>query len=451
MDQKQQTIIQPRRLKGFQDYEPAVMWARQYFAAIIRRQAVHAGFQEIGTPALEYAETLLGQGSDETDKEVYKFKDHGERDVALRFDLTVPFARWVAENQGTLTLPFKRLQIGDVWRGEKPQKGRFREFTQCDFDIVGVDSEAADLEILLTLASTLAAFDCGAFTITVGHRPILSRLIQSLICSGPAENAVLVAIDKLAKIGLEKTCALIVEKTGCPLDQAKALISLAAPEAGQTETNLQKVLTALPGDSSVVAPFVHAADRARRLVSEVSQGRVRLRVDLSLARGLGYYTGIVFEMHHDELPGFGSVGGGGRYDGLVSRFSTRALSGVGGSIGLDRLVSGLAELGRLPPLPRPAAFVAVATPDAIEVAASVTGRLRRAGIIADFGMSSGKVAAQFKHADRLGAALVVILGTDEVARAEFSLKDMRDGSQVQGLPLAELEKVVTGRLTPKQP
>ncbi|MEI6398430.1 MAG: ATP phosphoribosyltransferase regulatory subunit, partial [Pseudomonadota bacterium] len=169
--------IEPRRLKGFRDYMPDLMESRSRFQGSIRHEAALAGFREIGTPVLEYAETLLGQGSDETDKQVYRFEDHGGRKVAMRFDLTIPFARFVAEHQGELVFPFKRLQIGDVWRGENTQKGRYREFCQCDLDIIGVDSVNADVEILSCFYRILSGFDLGGFTMRLGNRVLLSAML----------------------------------------------------------------------------------------------------------------------------------------------------------------------------------------------------------------------------------------------------------------------------------
>jgi histidyl-tRNA synthetase len=204
-------IIEPKRLKGFRDYMPDQMEKRLEIMDLIRREAALAGFRSIGTPALEYAETLMGQGSDETDKQVYRFKDNGDRDVALRFDLTVPFARFVGEHQGALTFPFKKLQMGDVWRGENTQKGRYREFTQCDLDIIGADTMMADIEVLSVFVRILSNAGCGGTTMALGNRRILSGLISTR-CPGltPAqETEVLIALDKLAKIGPAKVADLI--------------------------------------------------------------------------------------------------------------------------------------------------------------------------------------------------------------------------------------------------
>jgi len=421
------------------------MAARQRVMASMRHHAAVAGFIEIGTPALEYAETLLGQGGGDTDKEVYRFKDHGERDVALRFDLTVPFARYVAENQGTMVFPFKRLQIGDVWRGENPQKGRYREFCQADLDIIGSESLSSDVEILTTLAGVLHDLDVGNFTITIGHRPILTALIQ-LLLPGSHEGGVLIAIDKLAKIGREKTLGLIAAAAPqCPPDACARLLDLISPAGAEGETNLDAVISVFGANAGAVSTHVSRLRETLQLARElISSSRIRLRVDLTLARGLGYYTGIVFEMTHDELRGFGSIGGGGRYDGLVSRFSTRSLGGVGGSIGIDRLTAGLEELSRLWQAPAVQVFVVLATPDVRSYGLQLASRLRRAGFATDVALNDGvgKIASQFRHADRLGARLVVTVGTSELAAMTYALREMASGDERRDLPAAGLEKEI---------
>ncbi|MCX6126174.1 MAG: ATP phosphoribosyltransferase regulatory subunit, partial [Proteobacteria bacterium] len=220
--------IEPRRLKGFKDYLPALMETRARYQSLIRVQAQLAGFREIGTPALEYLETLLGQGGDETDKQLYRFEDHGGRKVGLRFDLTIPFARFIAEHQGELVFPFKRLQIGDVWRGENTQKGRYREFCQCDLDIIGVDTINADIEVITCLMRTLAQFSLGGFTMRIGNRILLSAIIRKAYpgIEASGEQQAMIALDKLDKIGASGVIGLLIKIPGSTSESADLLVSI---------------------------------------------------------------------------------------------------------------------------------------------------------------------------------------------------------------------------------
>jgi len=453
---KTQRLIEPKRLKGFRDYTPALMAQRQRVIAAVRRGARLAGFQEIGTPALEYAEVLLGQGGDETDKEVYRFVDHGERAVALRFDLTVPFARYVAEHQGEMVFPFKRLQIGDVWRGENTQKGRYREFCQCDLDIIGVESAAADIEVLICLMETIAEVAATPFTMAVGHRSILSAVIRQALptamaadAAQTAETAVLIAIDKLAKIGRDGVAKVLAALPGVEATEVAALLDIVTARTAAGDSDLGVVRRLLSGD----APALAAIDRLEETVATVrscggsGSDAGKIRIDLAIARGLGYYTGLVFETTLDQLPGFGSVSSGGRYDGLVSRFSSRSLGGVGGSIGLDRLVAGLEELGLATPEKTSTVFIAVATDDARRYAFTLAQALRRSGQACDIGMTAGKLGNQFKYADRCGYPLVLTVGSDEMQSQTFSMKHMAAGTEERGLAAAGLVAAVLKALT----
>jgi len=440
--------IEPRRLKGFRDYMPDLMEPRSYFQGLIRRHAKLAGFREIGTPVLEYSETLLGQGGEETDKQVYRFEDHGGRQVAMRFDLTVPFARFVAEHQGELTFPFKRLQIGDVWRGENTQKGRYREFCQCDLDIIGVDSLNADVEILSSFYGILCDFDVGGFTIRIGNRMLLSSILAATFpgLSAESETQLLIALDKLDKIGASGVMDLLVKLTSADPEVCKNLIAGLTSKDPSGWTDRVWVRKQLQTDSVALAEL----DRLDLLMTIMNSVVARkkggaIRLDLSIARGLGYYTGVVFETTLDGLPGFGSISSGGRYNNLAERFTNRSLPGVGGSIGLDRLLAGLEELGRIPKVGGETVFIAIATEDAVASALDLAQTLRSSGIACDIGLTAGKVGNQFKHADRLGYRNVVTLGTAEVQGGTYNLKNMQTGEERKGLPrdgiLAELGSV----------
>ncbi len=400
--------IEPRRLKGFRDYPPPLMALRNRVIDVVREEAELAGFQAIGTPALEYAETLLGQGGEETDKQTYRFKDNGDRDVALRFDLTIPFARFVAEHQGELTFPFRKLQIGDVWRGENTQKGRYREFCQCDLDIIGVDTAAADAETLGVFQRILQKIDCGPFTMRVGNRKILSALIKKFVGDAADEHKVLIAVDRLEK-NPDALASLL---------QGKELALL-----GALKGPFADVREALAGDPALVA-------ECARLEQTVALAGGSARVDLTIARGLGYYTGVVFETTLDQLKDFGSVSSGGRYNDLASRFTTRELPGVGGSVGLDRLVAAMEELGKVQDKQGAGpVFVAVAGDDALAHAIALAGELRTAGIATDVGLVP-KLGNQFKHADRLGSPFVIVVGATEMQAGAYKVKKLADGSEI---------------------
>ncbi|MEI6834610.1 MAG: ATP phosphoribosyltransferase regulatory subunit, partial [bacterium] len=279
--------IEPRRLKGFRDYLPDLMEARSLFQSKIRQHARLAGFREIGTPVLEYAETLLGQGGEETDKQVYRFEDHGGRKVAMRFDLTVPFARFVAEHQGELVFPFKRLQIGDVWRGENTQKGRYREFCQCDLDIIGVDSVNADAEIISCFYRILNDFDIGGFTIRIGNRKLLSALLGAVFLeiSEETETQALIALDKLDKIGADAVVELLAKLSPANHVKLRELIKglTSKDENGDTEKAWMKsMIVSNPEAMSELSRMDLLMNVMRSVVKQKPGGSICL--DLSIAR-----------------------------------------------------------------------------------------------------------------------------------------------------------------------
>jgi histidyl-tRNA synthetase len=441
--------IEPRRLKGFRDYMPDLMELRSGMQAVIRSKAKLAGFREIGTPVLEYAETLLGQGSDETDKQVYRFEDHGDRKVAMRFDLPVPFARFVAEHQGDLIFPFKRLQIGDVWRGENTQKGRYREFCQCDLDIIGADSATADIEILSCFYRILCGFDLGGFTMRLGNRVLLSALIQRALPEvGPeGEKEALIALDKLDKIGAPAVTGLLGKIAGATESGGARLLEVLLSKDSDGGSDRQVIRAFLTGNDSALAEM----SRMELILSAVaelakSESGGKCRLDLSIARGLGYYTGVVFETTLDQIPGFGSISSGGRYNNLAERFTNRSLPGVGGSIGLDRLLAGLEEMGKLTKQVSCPVFIAIATDDAIVAATMLAGKIRDHGIACDLGLTTGKLGNQFKHADRLGCKYVITLGTTEVASRSANLKEMSSGHEWKAVPVTELMTILDQKL-----
>ncbi|MDR3357060.1 MAG: histidine--tRNA ligase [Spirochaetaceae bacterium] len=329
-------LIEPRVLKGFRDFLPAAEIERRDLIARVEAVFRGFGFVPIDTPALEYAEILLGKGGGETEKQVYRFNDSGGRDVALRFDLTVPFARFVAEHRSLLPMPFKRYHIARVWRGENTQRGRYREFTQCDFDCIGSNCAAADAEILLIMKEALDAAGAGPFTIRLNHRGLFTRFLQTLDAAGRSVE-VLRAVDKLSRIGRDGVLELLAGELGDK--RAERIVSYVETKGGWDET-LDAMTEAAGGDNP-------DALRLRELRGFLRDTGVQdvFTLDPAITRGLDYYTGIVFETLLDGLPGIGSVCSGGRYDDLCGLYSREALSGVGSSIGLDRLIAALEASG----------------------------------------------------------------------------------------------------------
>src|SRR5262249_11016572 len=338
-------MIDPRTLKGFRDYLPDLMLQREWMMEQARRVYRSYGFAPIDTPALEYTEILLGKGGAETDKLIYRFRDHGDRDVALRFDLTVPFARFAAQYIGQLGTPFKRYHMGPVWRGENTQRGRYREFWQCDFDTIGTTANAADIEAALVIHDLIRPLGRARFTLRVNNRLVLNGLLEDL---GLADRAkpVLIALDKLPKAGPDAVRAEMTERAGLSAVQADRVLALA-----QTQGTNAEILDLLQRDFGGNARAAEGVRRLRELLAVAEAAGIppeRLRLDVAIARGLDYYTGTIYVTFIDDLPDIGSVCSGGRYDTLAALFTKQHLPGVGASLGLDRLLAALEELQRLP-------------------------------------------------------------------------------------------------------
>lgn len=420
--------IEPRTLKGFRDYLPGAMLARERLIDAARGVYRSFGYSPIDTPALEYLDVLTGKGSDETDKQLYRFQDHGGRWVGLRFDLTVPLARFAAQHIGELGAPFKRYHVAPVWRGENTQRGRYREFLQCDFDALGVSGVAADAEAIQVVNALLEAIGFERFTLRVNHRGVLTGLLEQLGLASDAA-AVLRALDKLAKAGEEKVIDEMTRGAGATADQAAAVLRLA-----KLEGSARDVLAAageLVAGSEAGAAGVARLTAVLDLAEAAGVPSERFVVDPSIARGLDYYTGVVFETLLDDLPGIGSVCSGGRYDDLVGVYSNQKLPGVGGSLGLDRLLAAMEELSG-PPTVRTAADVMIVQFDSQRLADyfALAARLRAAGLAVDVFPEPKKVGQQLKHADRLGVPAVVLAGEDEFAAGTWRLKRMSDGATI---------------------
>ncbi len=420
--------IQPRTLKGFRDLLPELMIARERLVAVAKRVYESYGFSPIDTPALEYTEILLGKGGAESDKQLYRFEDNGGRDVALRFDLTVPFARFAAQHVGALGVPFKRYHVGPVWRGENTQRGRYREFLQFDFDTIGTTDLTADIETVLVVHDLFDALEVGEFTIRVNNRRILNGLLEELDMQD-ATTAVLRALDKLPKVGADAVRSDLIEVAGASERVATRILEL----AGLTGSN-EEVLTALAelvGDSGPGARGVEELGAVVRGVGAAGVAAPRVAVDVSIARGLDYYTGTIMETFLADLPDIGSVCSGGRYDDLAGLYTSQHLPGIGASLGVDRLLAALDELDLIDRRTTPAevlvtSFDAERRDDYVALAR----RLRAAGHTVEVYPEARKLGAQLKYANRRGHQLAIIIGPTEWADGTAQVKHLGTGESV---------------------
>lgn len=403
------------------------MIPRERLIETARRVYRSFGFSPIDTPALEYLEILLGKGGEETDKQLYRFTDHGDREVGMRFDLTVPLARFVAQHAAELPMPFKRYHIATVWRGENTSRGRYREFMQCDFDTIGTRSVAADIETALVIHDLMRAIGFEDFTIRINHRKVLTGLLEKEGLAGAA-NAILRALDKLPKIGPEKVAEEMGRTAGVGEAQAQAILRLASIQ-GTNDAMLRQIGELVEGNPTgqeglAVLETVLSGVAA----AGASPGCVTL--DVSIARGLDYYTGTVFETFLGALPGLGSVCSGGRYDNLAALYTTQELPGIGASLGLDRLLAGMEELGLIAKVSTPApVLVPFFDKSRLHDYLRIAGWLRRAGVGAEVYPEPKKLGQQLKYADRRGFRLAVIAGESEFAAGTCQLKDLQAGTQ----------------------
>jgi histidyl-tRNA synthetase len=428
------TRITPRTLKGFRDFLPEAMIPREALMETARRVYRSYGFAPIDTPALEYLEILTGKGSEETDKQLYRFTDHGGREVGMRFDLTVPLARFAAQHATELGTPFKRYHIGPVWRGENTQRGRYREFMQCDFDTLGTTSVASDIETVLVVHDLMRAIGFERFTIRLNNRQVLTGLLEKLDLVDKSA-AILRALDKLDKVGREKVAAEM-QGAGATPAQADDVLTLAEVSGANAEI-LDRLAGLVAGSGTGEA----GAERLRQTLSGIAASGVeesRVRITPSIARGLDYYTGTVLETTLDDLPGIGSVASGGRYDNLVELYSSQPLPGIGASLGLDRLLAAMEELKIIEIVRTPADVLVVyfsqeRLDDYLKLAAAV----RAAGLAVEVYPEPKKVGKQLQYADRRGHRVALIAGENELAAGQCQVKDLTRGESVT-LPLAEV-------------
>ncbi|MEC9476364.1 MAG: histidine--tRNA ligase [Planctomycetota bacterium] len=421
-------------LKGFRDYLPQEMLQKDQMLRTVQQVFEQHGYPPLMTPALEYSEVLLGKYGEDGEMLLYRFRDNGDRDVAMRYDLTVPLARVLAEH-GEITMPFRRYQIAPVWRAEKPARGRFREFMQCDVDLVGVDSAAADAEMLVIGCAVMASLGIEQYRIRVNHRGVLSALCRLAGLESAGEVAFLRLLDKLDKIGVDAFRDQVGEIPVVDGDGVEKVLEIVLAESGDSRQRLEMMRTALSGDAEAVDSITRM-EQVLDLVEASGIGE-QCHIDPSIARGLSYYTGLVYETFLDSLPEYGSVMSGGRYDDLVGMFAGKELPGIGISLGIDRLFSALKELELLDDRSQPAeVMVCQFSAELVAASFEAAAALRAGGIATLLYPKDAKLKKQLQFAQRAGIPFVIVIGEDEQKAGTVQLRAMDEGTQ-QEITLAE--------------
>ena len=438
----------PRTLSGFMELLPQPQQQMERMMQILRETYSLYGFTPLDTPIIEASEVLLAKGGGETEKQIYRFQK-GDADLALRFDLTVPLAKYVALHGGELSFPFRRYQIGKVYRGERAQRGRFREFYQADIDVIGdgkldITNEA---EIPSIIYQTFTRLGLKRFQIRVNNRKILNGFYAMLGLTEQS-GAIMRTVDKLDKIGPDKVRALLLEDCGLTEDQAAEILKFIAITGSNAD-----VLVALEGYAGRHELFDQGLSELKTVTAYLADFGVpeeNFAVDLTIARGLDYYTGTVYETTLLDHPEIGSVCSGGRYDNLAEYYTDRQLPGVGISIGLTRLFYVLGEQGMLnPDLPTaPADVLVLPMTEDLAPAISLSTKLRSAGVRTQLYTEQKKFKAKMSYADKLGVPYVIFLGGDEIAAGVVACKDMKTGEQTK-LPFAETLTLIQSGLAEK--
>lgn len=425
------TKIEPRLLKGFRDYGHTEQLARQQTFAKIQFVFERFGFLPLSTPVLEYKEILMGKyGEDE--KLVYAFKDNGDRDVAMRYDLTVPMARYVAQNQGKLTFPFKRYQIAPMWRADNPQKGRLREFYQCDVDAVGTNSPVADAECIAALAQCYGVVGIEDFEVRLNDRRLFTVFKLLADQDDQQITQIIRSMDKVRKIGNE---AVLKELTDKGLNQKALEVVSKWLNVGDGETALTNIRTMAPDLSEVIDDIQNLF----KLIHEQGVDPSKIVFDPWLARGADYYTGTIVEVFWKSQMEIGSIGGGGRYDGLIDQFSNQSMPAVGMSFGFDRLFDTAFELGLFKTKPVIKALIINLDDKFRPEYSKLAAGLRAQGINTEMYYSAAKLDKQFKYAESKGIQFAVIIGEEEAAAGKAQLKNLQTREQVE-LSQAEVIK-----------
>ncbi len=456
--------IKPSLAKGTRDFSPQEMVKRNYIFDTVKTVFKKYGYAEIQTPSMENLSTLTGKYGDEGDKLIFKILNSGDflskvkpellaqansnaitssiSEKALRYDLTVPFARYVVMHQNDISLPFKRFQVQPVWRADRPQKGRYREFYQCDVDVVGSDSLLNEAEFILIYQEALSNLGLKDFTIKINNRKILSGIAEVV---GKPELIIdmTVAIDKLDKIGLDGVIKELLERgfTGADIDRLKPVILLEGTNE-QKLASLKTVLAASATGLKGVEEIESVFDYVASMLKADASLKPNVELDITLARGLNYYTGCIFEVKTNEVA-MGSIGGGGRYDDLTGMFGLKGLTGVGVSFGADRIYDVLLELNLFPESTAAGTKVLISNFDkeAERYALPILQQLRSANIAAELYPSSAKLKKQMSYADDKHIPYVILIGSDEMSSGVLTLKDMHSGQQEKLTVAAIIEQL----------
>jgi histidyl-tRNA synthetase len=437
--------IEPRTLKGFRDYLPQEQAPRSRMIREIAGVFELFGFEPLETPTLEYEDVLAGKYGDEGEQLMYRFKDNGDRDVAMRYDLTIPLARVMAQHGADLPKPFKRYQLAPVWRAENTQKGRYREFVQCDADIVGATVGIADAECIALAEAVLLKLGIEKFTIKVNNRKILNAIMRTV---GVAEDKIvdaIRAIDKIEKIGAKGVTAELEEKTGLDANQAEALIRLAStkvPDVGALKTFINHHILKDPQGMEGFAEL-------NAVFSALHEMQVtHAEIDLSLARGLDYYTSTVYEtvLTHDiDARRYGTVVAGGRYDTLLSLFTGKLNPAVGVSVGLDRLFSAMQDMGVLS-AERVTQVLVLNLSEALEPTyLKMLHALHVAGIRSEIYYSAADFKKQYSFAESKAIPYAIVIGEDEARRGIAAIRDLKSREQIE-VPQEDVVAALTSKL-----
>ncbi|MBR3404336.1 MAG: histidine--tRNA ligase [Firmicutes bacterium] len=433
-------IMQPRILTGFMELLPEDQILFNRMLDTIRKVYEQFGFLPLDTPTIELSEVLLAKAGGETEKQIYRF-NKGDHDLSLRFDLTVPLARYTAQHESELVFPFKRYQMSKVFRGERPQKGRFREFYQCDIDIIGLDELSLfyDAEMPAVIYRVFKELDFGPFTIRLNNRKILNGFFRSIGLEDKITE-VLRTIDKLDKIGEENVRKELAE-LGVDEEKTERILSLIHLD-GTTD----EILSALDGFGIEDETFEAGVAEMKEVVKNMrllGMPDEAFKLDLTIARGLDYYTGTVYETTLNDYPKLGSICSGGRYDNLTGYYTKQRMPGIGISIGLTRLFSQLKEEGLIKPERRTLveALVVPLGKDQMEAALKTAAALRAADIKTDVFYQEKGMKQKMKYASRLGIPYVVLIGEEEANNGTVSVKNMDEGQQVT-VPLNEAIEMI---------
>lgn len=432
-----QVRIQPRLPKGMRDFLPAEMIKRDYVFGIVREVFHLYGFEPLSTPVMELRETLLGKYGEDAEKLIFNAQHPGgKEELSLRYDLTVPLARVVGQHENELTFPFKRYQLSPVWRAERPQRGRYREFYQCDVDIVGVDGMSADAEVIGVVSTALRRLGFTGFQVKINNRKLLTAMGQFAGVEGQQLADLYRSVDKFDKIGADGVRDEMIQRgvDAQAVDRIMALLVQTDPTADKLGI-IDDVMGHLPEAAAGLRELRDLAD----YLDNAGVSRQNLDYDFTMVRGLSYYTGPIFETVITQA-NMGSVSGGGRYDGLIGLFRKESLPTTGVSLGIERIIDVMDELGLYPDgigATVVKALVTVFSPETRAASTAIAAELRGAGIPTELALQDKKLGQQFALADKRGVPVVVIAGPDELAAGTVKLKRLRDAIEIS-VPRTEM-------------